>query len=312
MARRWRDAGRRSRVCAGPGRRPPQREAGPAQPARPGQPAPRPGPQPRPPAPQPFPQGAKIAYVVLQRIANESAEGKARDQQDPGAAAEEGRRAERQEQAAAGPAAEAREGRRRDERDRAGRPAEAGRAASRSKSSASRRTRRQESRSCRSSCSSSSSSGSSRSCAGRRRRRACTSSSTVPTPAWCGPIRARHFRRSDQEARLDAEGTKPPAPKPPHASPVEPSIARAGECRAPADLCCARRRTMRHCRLSCTGLCHPSPLPSTASLPLSLAARRRRRRARAGPPDRRGQERHRQRDFFQGHFPGHAADARRC
>jgi outer membrane protein len=29
------------------------------------------------PAPRPFPEGAKIAYVVLQRIANESAEGKA-------------------------------------------------------------------------------------------------------------------------------------------------------------------------------------------------------------------------------------------
>ena len=29
-----------------------------------------------PPAPRPFPEGAKIAYVVLQRVANESAEGK--------------------------------------------------------------------------------------------------------------------------------------------------------------------------------------------------------------------------------------------
>ncbi len=36
------------------------------------QPAPAP-----PPAPKPFPEGAKIGYVVLQRIANESAEGKA-------------------------------------------------------------------------------------------------------------------------------------------------------------------------------------------------------------------------------------------
>ena len=45
----------------------------PAQPA-PAQPAPAPATP--PPAPKPFPEGAKIAYVVLQRIANESAEGK--------------------------------------------------------------------------------------------------------------------------------------------------------------------------------------------------------------------------------------------
>ena len=46
----------------------------PAPPATttPAQPAPAP-----PPAPKPFPEGAKIGYVVLQRIANESAEGKA-------------------------------------------------------------------------------------------------------------------------------------------------------------------------------------------------------------------------------------------
>jgi outer membrane protein len=31
---------------------------------------------PQPPAPKPFPQGAKVAYVVLQRIANESADGR--------------------------------------------------------------------------------------------------------------------------------------------------------------------------------------------------------------------------------------------
>ena len=45
----------------------------PAQPA----PAPaQPAAQTPPPAPRPFPEGAKIAYVVLQRIANESADGK--------------------------------------------------------------------------------------------------------------------------------------------------------------------------------------------------------------------------------------------
>jgi outer membrane protein len=47
----------------------------PAQPA-PAQPAPAAQPATPPPAPRPFPEGAKIAYVVLQRIANESAEGK--------------------------------------------------------------------------------------------------------------------------------------------------------------------------------------------------------------------------------------------
>src|SRR5688572_26664061 len=37
--------------------------------------APAPAPA-QPPAPKPFPQGAKVAYVVLQRIANESADGR--------------------------------------------------------------------------------------------------------------------------------------------------------------------------------------------------------------------------------------------
>jgi outer membrane protein len=45
------------------------------KPAIPAAPAPAPA-QPAP-APKPFPEGAKVAYVVLQRIANESAEGKA-------------------------------------------------------------------------------------------------------------------------------------------------------------------------------------------------------------------------------------------
>jgi outer membrane protein len=44
----------------------------------PAKPAPAPAaPAPaQPPAPKPFPQGAKVAYVVLQRIANESADGR--------------------------------------------------------------------------------------------------------------------------------------------------------------------------------------------------------------------------------------------
>jgi len=51
-------------------------------PAKPAAPAPAPAqtapaPAPAPPAaPRPFPQGAKVAYVVLQRIANESADGR--------------------------------------------------------------------------------------------------------------------------------------------------------------------------------------------------------------------------------------------
>ncbi len=55
----------------------------PAAPAKPAAPAPAvaapqaPAPAPaQPPAPRPFPQGAKVAYVVLQRIANESADGR--------------------------------------------------------------------------------------------------------------------------------------------------------------------------------------------------------------------------------------------
>jgi outer membrane protein len=52
-------------------------QAPPAQqpPAKPTPTAPAPAPQ-QPPAPKPFPQGARIAYVVLQRIANESADGR--------------------------------------------------------------------------------------------------------------------------------------------------------------------------------------------------------------------------------------------
>ena len=44
-----------------------------AQAPAPQTPAPAPA---QPPAPKPFPQGAKVAYVVLQRIANESADGR--------------------------------------------------------------------------------------------------------------------------------------------------------------------------------------------------------------------------------------------
>ena len=51
-----------------------QKPAPPATP--PAQTTPAPAPAPAPP-PRPFPEGAKIAYVVLQRVANESAEGKA-------------------------------------------------------------------------------------------------------------------------------------------------------------------------------------------------------------------------------------------
>jgi Skp family chaperone for outer membrane proteins len=56
----------------------PAKPAAPAPaPPAPAQTAPAPAPAPaQPPAPKPFPQGAKVAYVVLQRIANESADGR--------------------------------------------------------------------------------------------------------------------------------------------------------------------------------------------------------------------------------------------
>jgi outer membrane protein len=51
--------------------------AKPATPATAAPQAPAPAPAPaQPAAPRPFPQGAKVAYVVLQRIANESADGR--------------------------------------------------------------------------------------------------------------------------------------------------------------------------------------------------------------------------------------------
>jgi outer membrane protein len=56
----------------------PAAPAAPAQ-AKPAAPAPAPQTQAPPPAPappRPFPEGSKVAYVVLQRIANESADGK--------------------------------------------------------------------------------------------------------------------------------------------------------------------------------------------------------------------------------------------
>lgn len=53
---------------------PPQTK--PAAPATPAAPAPQ-TPAPAPAPPRPFPEGSKVAYVVLQRIANESADGKA-------------------------------------------------------------------------------------------------------------------------------------------------------------------------------------------------------------------------------------------
>jgi outer membrane protein len=68
-------------VLAGPlayAQTPPAQQPPPAKPApqttKPAAPA---TPAPTPPPPKPFPEGAKIGYVVLQRIANESAQGKA-------------------------------------------------------------------------------------------------------------------------------------------------------------------------------------------------------------------------------------------
>jgi Skp family chaperone for outer membrane proteins len=62
-------------LAQAPAAQPPAKPA-PAAPA-PAAPAPAPVQTPaQPPAPKPFPQGAKVAYVVLQRIANESADGR--------------------------------------------------------------------------------------------------------------------------------------------------------------------------------------------------------------------------------------------
>jgi outer membrane protein len=57
-----------------PGQQPPAKPT-PTAPA-PAQEAPAKTAPAQPPAPKPFPQGAKVAYVVLQRIANESADGR--------------------------------------------------------------------------------------------------------------------------------------------------------------------------------------------------------------------------------------------
>ena len=54
-----------------------QTPAGAQPPAKPAAPPAQTAPAPQPAAPKPFPEGAKIAFVVLQRIVNESAEGKA-------------------------------------------------------------------------------------------------------------------------------------------------------------------------------------------------------------------------------------------
>ena len=135
----------------------------PAPAPAPPQPAPRAGRQPRRPPPKPFPgrrqDRLRRAAAHRQRVSRRQG----RDGQDSGAAAEEGGRAERQEQAAAEASAEARKRRLGHERDRAGRCAEAGRAAADRHPAlhAGRAGRR--SRICRTSCSSSSSSASSRS-----------------------------------------------------------------------------------------------------------------------------------------------------
>ena len=69
---------RRDLAVAAAGREGGQAPAPQQPPAKPAPEAPAPTqPAPaQPPAPKPFPQGAKVAYVVLQRIANESADGR--------------------------------------------------------------------------------------------------------------------------------------------------------------------------------------------------------------------------------------------
>ena len=128
---------------------------------------------------------------------------------DSGAAAEEGRRAEREEQAAPGHAAEARKGRLGDERDRAGRSAEAGRADPTSRSSASRRTRSRRFRICRTQLQAAVPAAHRADPRGRSaRRRACTSSSTVPTRAWSGPTPASTSRPTSSRSWTRAQARR--------------------------------------------------------------------------------------------------------
>ena len=96
----------------------------PAAPA-PAAPAPAPTQAPaQPPAPKPFPQGAKVAYVVLQRIANESADGRVATTRIQALQQKKAAELNEKQQAAHDHAAEAREGRLRDERFRRRRAAE--------------------------------------------------------------------------------------------------------------------------------------------------------------------------------------------
>ncbi len=77
---RGRDAGWRALVCSEHRRSPRRRNRLPQHHAEARHARARrcePAPAPPAPPPKPFPEGAKIGYVVLQRIANESAEGKA-------------------------------------------------------------------------------------------------------------------------------------------------------------------------------------------------------------------------------------------
>src|SRR5688572_16950745 len=56
---------------------PPPAQPAPTQPAKPAPTTPAPAAPAQATPPKPFPEGSKIAFVVLQRIVNESAEGKA-------------------------------------------------------------------------------------------------------------------------------------------------------------------------------------------------------------------------------------------
>ena len=194
----------------------------PAQPAQPGAapPAPRASaragrrprprsrraaPRRRPQPPAPFPQGAKVAFVNLQAIAQLSADGKAAARQGQGADAEEADRGRRQGQGAAGQSAEAADQRQRDERAARGAAREGNRAADRATAERFEQDAQAElnelqqelqnefQRSC---CRSSSSS---------RRRRACTSCSTPPSGRHLGRARPRPHRRSREEAGRGAE-----------------------------------------------------------------------------------------------------------
>ena len=135
------------------------------------------------------------------------------------------------------------------------------------------------------SCSRSSSSASSRCCSRSARRRACTSSSTAPTPAWCGPTPALDIS-TEVIKKLDSAQAAGGQASRSDEAPGSVNAGVLGPVRR--QLATARRSDVLE------RLAHRYP-----SLLVDAIAEH-----EPGKRHRRGQERHRQRRVFQGHFPG--------